>query len=84
MPEKQIGKIAHYFAHVEAGIIELSDVLKIGDKIRIKGHTSDFTQDVTSMQIEHASVSEAKPGDHAGVKLSQKAHQHDAVYKVMG
>lgn len=84
MEEKQIGKVVHYFAHVGAGIIELSDNLKVGDKIRIKGHASDFTQDVTSMQIEHKEISEAGPGAQVGVKVSQKIHQHDVVYKVIG
>ncbi len=50
MEEKLIGKVMHYFSHVGAGVIELSDSLKIGDKIHIKGHTSDFTQDVTSIR----------------------------------
>ena len=54
MEEREIGKITHYFGHLDVGIIELSDALKVGDKIRIKGHTSDFTQDIKSMQIEHA------------------------------
>lgn len=84
MAEKEIGKITHYFAHVNAGIIELSDTLKVGDRIHIKGHTSDFMQTVTSMQIEHASITEAKNGDQVGIKLDQKVHQHDKVYKVIG
>lgn len=84
MAEKEIGKITHYFAHVNAGIIELSDTLKVGDRIHIKGHTSDFIQTVSSMQIEHAGITEAKAGDQVGIKLDQKVHQHDKVYKVMG
>jgi len=82
MAEKEIGKIIHYFAHVGAGIIELSDSLKVGDKIHIKGHSEDFMQDVASMQIEHAEVAEAKAGDQVGVKVSQKVHQGDRVYKI--
>lgn len=83
MEEKEIGKIIHYFGNVGAGIIELSDSLKIGDKIHIKGHASDFTQDVTSMQIEHTVITEAKAGDQVGVKVAQKVHQHDKVYRVV-
>ena len=79
---KEVGKITHYYGHLNVGIIELSDALKVGDKIRIKGHTSDFTQDVKSMQIEHADVSEGKRGDMVGIKVSQKVHPHDKVYKV--
>ena len=84
MTEKEIGKIIHYFAHVNAGIIELSDTLKVGDSIHIKGHTSDFIHAVTSMQIEHANITEAKAGDQVGVKFDQKVHQHDKVFKVIG
>lgn len=84
MEEKEIGKIAHYYGNLSVGIIELSDMLKVGDKVHIKGHTSDFSQDVTSMQIEHATVTEAKTGDLVGIKVSQKVHQSDKVYKVTG
>lgn len=82
MQEKEIGKITHYYSHINVGIIELSDTLKVGESIHIKGHSSDFTQAVDSMQIEHATVSEAKPGDAIGIKVSQKVHPHDKVYKV--
>lgn len=83
MQEKEIGKITHYYGHLSVGIIELSDSLKAGESIHIKGHTSDFTQSIDSMQIEHASIPEAKAGDVIGVKLAQKAHPHDKVYKVI-
>lgn len=83
MAEKEIGKIEHYFGHINVGIIDLRDALKVGDKIHIKGHTSDFVEDISSMQIEHANVTEAQGGDKVGVKLSQKVHQHDKVYKVL-
>jgi len=84
MTEKEVGKIIHYFAHVGAGIIELSDSLKVGDTIHIKGHVADFSQPVLSMQIEHAGITEAKAGDQVGVKFDQKVHQHDKVFKVIG
>lgn len=82
MEEKEIGKITHYYGHLSVGIIELADCLKLGETIHIKGHTSDFTQSIDSLQIEHANVSEAKSGDIIGVKFTQKVHPHDKVYKV--
>lgn len=82
MPEKEIGKITHYYGHISVGIIELSDALKVGESIHVKGHTSDFTQTVDSMQIEHATVSEGKIGDSVGIKIAQKVHPHDKVFKV--
>jgi len=77
-----IGTVTHFFGHPSVGIIKLSDALKVGDTIHIKGHTSDFTEQVSSMQIEHDKVSEAKAGDAVGVKVSQKVHEHDSVFKV--
>ncbi|MGB2629656.1 MAG: EF-Tu/IF-2/RF-3 family GTPase [Candidatus Omnitrophota bacterium] len=82
MVEQEIGKITHYFGHISVGIIKLSDTLKVGDKIRVKGHTDDFEQVVDSMQIEHANVTEAKAGDAVGIKVAGKVHPHDKVYKV--
>ena len=81
--EKLIGKISHYFNNIDVGIIELTDgELKVGDTIHIKGHTSDFTQQVTSMQIEHETVEKAKKGDGVGVKVDSPVHEHDHVFLV--
>ncbi len=82
MSEIKIGVITHYYGHINVAIIELSDILKVGDNIHIKGHTSDFTQEVSSMQIEHKDVPEAKTGDLVGIKVTQKVHPHDIVFKV--
>lgn len=83
MEEREIGKITHCYGHLGVGIIELQDTLKVGDNIHIKGHTSDFTQSVDSIQIEHTNVAEAKPKDVVGIKVAQKVHSHDKVYKVI-
>ncbi len=86
MPEeiegKLIGKITHYFGNIEVAVIELSDKLKVGDNIRIVGGDVDFTQAVDSMEIEHEKIKEAKKGDSAGLKMSQKVHEGYKVYKV--
>ncbi|MCM8799465.1 MAG: hypothetical protein NC900_01870 [Candidatus Omnitrophica bacterium] len=83
MEEKQVGQITHYYGNIGVGIVALTDTLKLGDNIHIKGHTSDFTQTVESMQIEHKNVSEANAGDVVGIKVIQKVHPHDKVYKVV-
>jgi putative protease len=83
MEEKEVGTITHYYGHVSVVIIELNDSLKVGDTVHIKGHSSDFTQLIDSMEIEHAGVQEAKKGDIIGLKISQKAHVNDKVYKVI-
>ena len=83
MEEKLIGKVTHFFGKPSVGMIGLSDVLKVGDTIRIKGKNLDFTQKVTSMRIEFADVNEAKAGDLIGTKVDQKVHKDDEVYKVI-
>ena len=82
MGENQIGAVDHFFGNISVGMIKLSDTLKIGDKIRIKGSTSDFTQDILSMQIDRVSAQEAKAGDLISVKVDQKVRKDDIVYKV--
>lgn len=82
MEEKEIGVISHYFNHISVGIIELSAPLEKGDRIHIKGAHDDFTQEVDSIQIEHESVESAKKGDSVGVKVVQKVHPNDTVFKV--
>jgi len=82
MPEVEIGVITHYYGQISVAIIQLSDVLKVGDNIHIKGHSSDFTQEIASMQIEHKEVQEAKADDLVGIKVIQKTHPHDKVFKV--
>jgi translation initiation factor 2 gamma subunit (eIF-2gamma) len=83
MEEKLIGKVTHFYGKPSVGMIELSDVLKVGDTIRIKGENLDFTQKVTSMRIEFTDVNEAKAGDLIGTKVDQKVHKNDEVYKVI-
>lgn len=78
---KQIGKITHYFSKISVGVIELTDTLKVGENIRVKGHETDFTQKVDSMQIEHVSVKEAKKGQSIGLKVADKTKEGDLVYK---
>ena len=79
---REIGKVTHYYSHLSVGIIELSDFVKTGNRVRIKGHTTDFAQNIDSMQIEHRNVAEAKKGDLIGIKVAGKVHPHDKVYKI--
>ncbi|MBN1870411.1 MAG: hypothetical protein JW847_07560 [Candidatus Omnitrophica bacterium] len=82
MAEQQIGKISHYYNHLSVGIINLSAQLKVGDTIHIKGAHDDFTQPVESIQLEHENVEEAGAGEAAGIKVAQKVHEGDKVFKV--
>lgn len=79
MKEKEVGEVSTYFTHVGAAAVKLSGKLKVGDKIHIKGHTTDFEQKVESMQIERDKVSQAKKGDHIGIKVNEKVRPNDKV-----
>jgi len=84
MPEEEIGKVASYFSKIGVAAIDITKgVLKVGDKIHIKGHTTDIEQDIDSIQIEHLNVPEAKPGDSIGIKVKDRVRDHDIVYKVL-
>jgi hypothetical protein len=81
--EEFIGVVTHYFGHLSVAAIRLeAGGLRVGDTIRILGHTSDFRQRVDSMQVEHQPVTEATKRQEIGLKVSQHAREHDAVYKV--
>jgi U32 family peptidase len=81
MEGKEIGKIFHYFEKIGVAAIELTDTLKLGDTIRIVGGESDFTEVVSSMQIEGKNVEKAKAGQGVGIKLSEKVHKGYKVYR---
>lgn len=83
MEEKEIGIIEKYFSHVGVGVIKLSSDIKIGDIIHIKGHTTDFSQKIESMQIEHNSITQASSGDIIGVKVKDRVRPGDKVYRII-
>ena len=78
--EKEIGKVSGYFSHVGVAAIKLSSGLKVGDKVRIKGHTSDVDVKVGSIEIERKPVKSAKKGDHIGIKVPDKVRPNDKVF----
>lgn len=82
MAEMEVGRVSHYFNKINVAAIDLTGTLSIGDTIHVKGHTSDWTQTVDSIQIEHDSVEKAGPGDSIGILVPEHAHVHDVVYKV--
>jgi hypothetical protein len=83
--EVKIGHITHYFSRIQVAAIELTDGdLAIGDTIRIKGHTSDFTEKLTAMQIDRVDVPKATKGQSIGIRVAEHARVGDEVFKVLG
>ena len=79
MAEKEIGTVSTYFSNVGVAEIKLKAKLKVGQKVHIKGHTTDFEVDIEELQIERKSVKEAKKGDHIGIKVPDKVRPNDKV-----
>ena len=82
MAEEIIGTVSDFFARPVVAAIELTAALEVGDKIRIKGHTTDLELIVDSMQINNVDVKEAKAGDSVGVKVRERVRKKDTVHKV--
>ena len=82
MPEEVIGTVSDFFARPVVAGIELTATLEVGDKIHIKGHTTDLEFTVDSMQINNVDVNQAKAGDAVGIKVSDRVRRGDTIYKV--
>jgi len=81
--EERVGVVTHYFSHLAVATVRLeSGRLHLGDVIRIRGHTTDFTQRVESLEVNHAPTTDVGPNDDFGLKVVDHAREHDVVYKV--
>jgi translation elongation factor EF-1alpha len=72
------------FNKINVAVVELSSELRVGDEVSIEGpHTGEVKLRVDSMQIEHAKVERAGPGQSIGLKVPERVHEHDSVYKIV-
>ncbi len=77
----EIGNIIHYFSKINVAIVELSLPLSVGDRILIKGPSTDFEQTVDSIQLDRKNIQRAQGGQSVGIKLLQPAKENDTVFK---
>jgi len=80
--QTKVGSITHYYDRIGVAVMEVLAPVKVGDRIKIKGHEREFEQKVASMQIEHENVEKAKKGDNIGLKIEQPVKKGDEVYKL--
>jgi len=80
-PDQAIGRVTHYFSHLSVAAVSLTEPLAVGDRIHIKGHTTDLEQAVESMEVEHARVERAHPGDDVALKVVDHVRDHDLIYR---
>lgn len=82
MAEREVGKVTHYFTRISVAGVRLTDRLRVGDRIHILGHTSDFEQDVTSMELNHQQIEVGEPGQEIGLLVTERVRRGDTIYKV--
>ena len=83
MPEEKVGKIVKFFTKPSVAAIEITDgTLSVGDRVKIKGHTTDFEDTIASMQEDNNPIEKATPGQMIGVKVKERVREHDIVYKI--
>jgi translation elongation factor EF-1alpha len=80
-PADAVGRITHYFSHLSVAAVQLQAPLAVGDRIHIRGHTTDLVQDVSSLEVEHAAVQSAGPGDDVALKVDDHVRDHDLIYR---
>ncbi len=81
--DTQVAHVTHYFAHISVAVLSLSDKLNVGDTIHVLGHSTDFTQKIESLEVEHKKVQSVGPGDEVALKVAEPVHEKDIVYKVV-
>lgn len=82
MAEQKIGEVTHYYTNIQVAIVALSDNLKVGDKVRFQGATTDFTQEIDDMEYEHEKVEEVEAGKQVGIKVEERVREGDEVFLV--
>jgi translation elongation factor EF-Tu-like GTPase len=80
-PDQAIGTVTHYFSHLSVAAVTLTNTLRIGDRIHIVGHTTNLEQPVESMEVEHAGVESAGPGDDVALKVRDHVREHDRIFR---
>jgi len=80
-PEQAIGTVTHYFGHLSVAAVTLTDTLRAGEKIHITGHTTNIEQTVDSMEVDHAQVESAGPGDDVALHVNDHVREHDKIFR---
>jgi translation elongation factor EF-1alpha len=82
MSGTRIGEVTHYYDRIGVAVIQLSSALAKGDRVHFLGHGSDFTQEITSIQVEHETIESAKKGAEVAVKVAKPVKPHTAIFLI--
>lgn len=77
-----IGEVNHFYNRIGVAVIDLVGTVQLGDQVHFFGRSTDFRQEVRSMQIEHQSITEAGKGQEIAMKVERRVRNHDKVYKL--
>lgn len=81
--EEAVAVVTHYYSHLGVAVVQVSrGSIRTGDRVRIRGHSTDFIQEIGSMEYEHHNVDQADAGQSVGIKVFDHAREHDIVYLV--
>jgi len=80
-PAEAIGRVTHYFGHLSVAAVSLTEPLVIGDRIHIRGHTTDVVETIASMEVDHRRVERAEPGDDVAINVQDHVREHDLVFR---
>jgi len=80
---QEVGTVTHYYPRIGVVVVEVTAPIKVGDRIRVRGSTTNFEQTIESMEIEHKRIEEAKPGDSIGLRVKERVREKDIVYKIV-
>lgn len=80
--EERIGEVTHYYGKIKVAVIQLTKDLNLGEKVHFRGENTDFTQEVTSMQIEHEAVSAGKAGTEVAIKVKERVRPNDRLFRL--
>ena len=84
MSEQLVGTVTHFFKGPSVAIVTVTDgEIAVGDEVRFKGHTSDFIERITSMEVDHQKVERATVGHEVAIQVVERARQHDQVFKLV-
>ena len=82
MSGKLVGKVTHFYNRIGVAVIDLKDTLQVGDQVHFFGRSTDFRQEITSMQVEHQPIPEAEKGQEVAVKVERRVRKSDKIYKL--
>ena len=77
-----VSEVNHFYNRIMVAVIDIVDTLQVGDQVRFFGRSTDFRQEVKSMQIEHQAITEAGEGSEIAIKVEHRVRNHDKVYKL--